>query len=142
MHVSQHAARHHKSCQAGIISCPDCKYFTYNQQELNYHVAKKHASLTSKQPTVCSSCKKESPSYYSLQKHRRKERKTSDTVEQLNKIVEEEGENGEKIKDELSACQYFLRDTELENGRHEVFNFSNVKVRYQIYHREAGRSIQ
>ena len=47
----------------------------------------------------------------------------SDTVAELNKIVEEEGPDGEKLKQELSGCQHFLLDTEMENGRHKVFNF-------------------
>ena len=132
-----HAARHRKSCQAGIISCPDCKYFTYNKQEMNYHVAKNYAPSTSKQSTVCSSCEQEFPSYYSLQQHRRKEhgtkqRKPRDTVADLNKIVEEEGEDGEKLKEELSACQLFLVDTEMENGRHKVFNFQMSKLDTKI----------
>ena len=68
------------------------------------------------------------PSNYSLQQHRRKEhgtkqRKPSDTVADLNKIVEEEGEDGEKLREELSACQLFLVDTEMENRRHKVFKF-------------------
>ena len=46
----------------------------------------------------------------------------------LNKIVEEEGEDGEKLKEELSACQHFLVDTEMENGRHKVFNFQMSKL--------------
>ena len=41
----------------------------------------------------------------------------------LNKIVEEEGEDGEKLKEELSPYQHFLVDTEMENGRHKLFNF-------------------
>ena len=40
----------------GAVFCPDCKYFTYNQQEMNYHMAKKHAQSSSKQSTVCPSC--------------------------------------------------------------------------------------
>ena len=100
---------------------------------MNYHVAKKHAPASSKQSTVCSSCEQEFPSYYSLQQHRRKEhgakqRKPSDTVADLNKIVEDEGEDGEKLKEELSACQHFLVDTELENGRHKVLNFQMSKL--------------
>ena len=100
----------------GVIFCPDCKCFTYNQQEMNYHMAKKHAQPSSKQSTVYLSCEQEFPSYYSLQQDRRKEngakqRKPSDTVADLNKIVEEEGEHGEKLKEELSACQHFLVDT-------------------------------
>ena len=96
-------------------------------------MAKKHGQPCSKQSTVCSSCEQEFPSYYSLQQHRRKEhgakqRKPSDTVADLNKIVEDEGEDGEKLKEELSACQHFLVDTEWENGRNKVFNFQMSKL--------------
>ena len=137
LYLRQNAARHRKSCQAGIFSCPDCKYFTYYKQEMNYHVAKMHAPSTFKQSTVCSSCDKEFPSYYSLQhyrrnEHGRKQRKPSDTVVDLNKIVEEEGDDGEKLKEELSACQHFLVDSEMENGRHKVFNFQISKLDTKI----------
>ena len=97
MYVRAHAARHRKRCTIGGTSCSNCNYFFYNQQEMNYHMVKKHASSTSKsrQSTVCSSCEKEFPSYYSLQEHRKKEhgakqRKPSDTVADFNKVVEEE----------------------------------------------------
>ena len=99
---------------------------------------KKHAQPSSKTSTVCPSCKKEFPSYYSsLQQHRRKglgtkQRKPSDTVADLNKIVEEEREVDEKLKEELSACQHFLVDTEMENGRHKVFNFQVSKYDTKI----------
>ena len=45
----------------------------------------------------------------------------------LNKIVEEEGEDGEKLEEELSACQHFQVDIEMENGKHKVFNFQMSK---------------
>ena len=91
---------------------------------MGYHVSKKHAQPTSKHSTVFRSCEKEFPNYYSLQKlrrkeHRAKQRKPNDTVADLNKIVEEEGEDGEKQKEELSACQPFLVDTKMANGRHK-----------------------
>ena len=41
----------------------------------------------------------------------------------LNKFVEEEEEKGEKLKEELSACQNFLVDTEMEKGTHRGFGF-------------------
>ena len=130
-------ARHRKRCAKGFVSCSECKYSTYNQQEMSYHMAKKHAQPSSKQSTVCSSCEQEFPSYYSLQQHRRKEhgakqRKPSATVADLNKIVEDEGEDGEKLKEEFGACQHFLVDTEMENGRHKVFNFQMSKLDTKI----------
>ena len=64
----------------------------------------------------------------SEKKHGAKQWKPSDTVVDLNIIVEEEGEDGEKLKEELSACHHFLLDTEMENWRHKVFNFQISKL--------------
>ena len=81
---------------------------------------------------MCSSCEQEFPSYYSLQQDRRKEhgakqRKPSYSVADLNKIVDEEGADGEKRKEEIRACQHFLVDTEMKNGKHKVFYFQISK---------------
>ena len=99
------AARHRKRCEKHKEhKCPICHFYTKSKEEMDYHVAKKHAEPSSEQSTVCPSCELEFPSYYSLQQHRRKEhgakqRKPSDTVADLNKIVEEEVEDGEKLKE-------------------------------------------
>ena len=124
------AARHRKSCVRGVISCPQCNYWTYNQQKMNFHTSKKHVKSNPKS-TKCVSCEKEFPSYYSLQQHRKKDhgvkaRKTSDSVADLNKILENE-EDSDQLRDELNACQHFSTDTEMENGRHKVFNFQLSK---------------
>ncbi|XP_063724371.1 neuronal acetylcholine receptor subunit non-alpha-3-like [Symsagittifera roscoffensis] len=50
-----------------------------------------------------------------------KARKTSDSVANLNKILENEEDN-DQLRDELNACQHFLTDTEIENGRHKILN--------------------
>ena len=98
MFFRQKAVRHQKRCAKGVISCPDCEYSTYNQQEMNYSKAKKHAPSTLKQSKIFPSCKQDFPRYSSLQQHRRKEhgakqRKPSDTIAGLSKIVEENGED-------------------------------------------------
>ena len=64
------------------------------------------------------------------------DRKPSDTVADLNKIVEEEGAVGEKLKEELNAYQHLLRDTEMENGRHKVFNFQMSELDTKIINDE------
>ena len=46
----------------------------------------------------------------------------------MNKILEEEGEGSEKLKEELSACQHFLVEIKIENGRYEVFNYQISKL--------------
>ena len=98
---------------------------------MNYHVAKKHAPSTSKQSTVCSS---RETTHYSLQQLRQKEHgakqgKPSDTVADLNKIVEKEGE----LKEELSACRHFLMNPEMKNGKHKICNFQISILETKIF---------
>ena len=81
---------------------------------------------------MCVSCEKEFPSYYSLQQHRKKDhglkaRKTSDSVADLIEILENE-EESDQLRNELNACQHFLTDTEMENERHNAFNFQLSKL--------------
>ena len=45
----------------------------------------------------------------------------------MNKILKNE-EDSDQLEDELNACQHFLTDTEMENGRHKVFNFQLSKL--------------
>ena len=54
----------------------------------------------------------------------------------MNKILEEEGEDGEKLKKELSACQHFLVDSEMENRRHRPLNFQISKLDTKIINEE------
>ena len=54
----------------------------------------------------------------------------------LIKIVVEEREDGEKLIEELSACQHFLVDTEMENGKHKVFNIQMSKLDSKIINKK------
>ena len=72
----------------------------------------------------------EFPSFYSLQQHKRRKHGTSTKVgtkssESLKEVLESEelDRNNEQLQQELSACQHFFDNTEMENGRHRVFNF-------------------
>ena len=54
-------------------------------------------------------------------------------VTEQNKIVTEEGEDGENFKEELSAFQCFLVDTEIKNGRHKVNIFQMaIKISFAL----------
>ena len=102
---------------------------------MNYHVAKEHATSTSKHSTFCSSCEQEFPSYTlsNIIGEKNIERNNENQeILYLNKIVEEEGESEEKLKEELSACQHFPVDTEKKNGTHEVFKFQMSKLVIKI----------
>ena len=102
---------------------------------MNYHLAKHHAPKDVKLSTVCTVCLEEFPSFYSLQQHKRRKHKTSTKVgtkssEKLKEVLESEelDQNNEQLQQELRACQHFFEDTEMENGRHRVFNFKLSKL--------------
>ena len=131
MVVKQQMARHKKSCDSGTLKCPKCPHFyTKGKEDLNYHLAKHHAPQEKKLSTVCTICLEEFPSFYSLQQHKRRKHGTSTKVgtkssENLKEVLESEelDRNNEQLQQELSACQHFFDNTEMENGRHRVFNF-------------------
>ena len=68
--------------------------------------------------------------------HGAKQWKPSETVADLNKVVEEEEEVGENLKEELSACRHILIDTEMEKGRHKIFNFQMSKLDTKIINKK------
>ena len=131
MVVKQQMARHKKLCDSGTLKCPKCPHFyTKRKEDLNYHLAKHHAPQEKKLSTVCTICLEEFPSFYSLQQHKRRKHGTSTKVgtkssENLKEVLESEelDRNNEQLQQELSACQHFFDNTEMENGRHRVFNF-------------------
>ena len=70
---------------------------------MNFHTSKKQVKSTP-MLTKCVSCEKEFPSYYSLQQHRKrshglKARRPSESVADLNKILENE-EDSDQLCDE------------------------------------------
>ena len=129
-------ARHKKSCDSGILSCPKCpNFYTKKKEDLNYHLAKHHAPKDIKLSTVCTVCLEEFPSFCSLQQHKRRMHGTSTKVgikssEKLKEVLESEelDQKNEQLRQELSACQHFFDNTEMENGRHRVFNFKLSKL--------------
>ena len=119
--------RHKKRCSVGTLYCTQCPNFsTKSQNDLNYHIAKKHSAP---KPDVCFKCKlcfQEFPGFYALRQHRNTQHGTqigSGTrdvdVEHLVGDVDDHS-----LREELRSCQHFLVDSELERARHKVFNYA------------------
>ena len=93
---------------------------------MSYHIAKKHSEAIHRTVLIYKSCDKDFHSFYNLREHKRKEhgaQKVSGTqsvdVEQLMVDV------GDKsLKEESETWKHFLLDSEIENGRHRVYNFA------------------
>ena len=119
--------RHKKRCSAGTLYCTQCPNFsTLSQDDLNYHVARKHSvprlSITYK----CKLCHADFPCFYALRQHKNTQRGTQIGFGASNFDVEDivGDADDESLREEMESWKHFLTDTEMENGRHRVFNFA------------------
>ena len=94
-----------------------------NQEMIYYHIAKKHATPPMKNTHNCKYCFKEFSGFYALRQHKTSEHglQMKSAEFDVSNLLEDEDAD---LKEELQACQHFLVDSELEKGRHRVFNFA------------------
>ena len=134
-------SRHKLTCTGGTLYCAKCPNFSIkSRDDLNYHIAKKHATPQLKTAHKCQICFKQFSGFYALRQH-----KTSEVGVQMksaefdvNNLLEDDDAD---LKEEFHACQHFLVDSELEKGRHRVFNFAmstfdnslNIKNMYLVF---------
>ena len=120
----KHLSRHKSRCSGGTLYCANCPIFcTKSRDDLNYHIAKKHATPRAKNTHKCKICLKEFSGFYALRQHKTSEhglQLKSAELDVSNLLEDDDAE----LKQELQACQHFLVDSELEKGRHRVFNFA------------------
>ena len=93
---------------------------------MNYPVAEKHSvprlSITYK----CKLCHAEFPGFYAPRQHKNTQHGTKIGFGASNIDVEDIVGDVEdlSLREELESCKHFLADTEMENGRHRLFNFT------------------
>ena len=119
--------RHKKRCSAGTLYCSQCPNFsTLSQDDLNYHVAKKQSVPRSSITYKCKLCHAEFPGFYALRQHKNTQHGTQFGFGANNIDVEDivGAVDDQSLREELESCKHFLTDTEMEKGRHRVFNFA------------------
>ena len=122
-----HFARHKKSCSAGTMYCTQCpKFSSKSQNDLNYHIAKKHSVPKLGVTFKCKLSNQDISGFYALRQHRNTQHglqfgsgaKDVD-VEHVVRDVDDQ-----RLREALRSCQHFLVDSELERARHKVFNYA------------------
>ena len=122
--TKKNLSRHKLSCSGGTLYCakfPD--FSTTSGDDLNFHIAKKHATPRMKITNKCKICFKEFSGFYAF-----RQRKTSkhgiqmnSADSDLNNLLEDDDAD---LKEEIQACEHFFVDSELEKGRHRLSNFA------------------
>ena len=125
--TKKNLSRHKSRCSGGTLYCPKCPNFsTKSRDDLNYHFAKKHSVPRPSITYKCKLCHAEFPCFYALRQHKNTQHGTQIGFGANNIDVKDiVGDIDDQIlREELESCKHFLTDTEMENGRHRVFNFA------------------
>ena len=125
--TKKNLSRHKLRCSSGILYCPKCPSFsTFSRDDLKYHSAKEHSVPRPSIIYKCKLCHAEFAGFYALRQHKNTQHGTQIgfgaskiNVEDIVGDVDDQS-----LREELESCKHFLSDTELENGRHKVFNFA------------------
>ena len=110
-------ARRKMCCSAGTLYCTQCpKFSTKSQNDLNYHIAKKHSAPKPEVTFKCQLCYQEFPGFYALRQHRNNQHAMQIGSGTRNVDVEHIVGDVEdhRLREELRSCQHFLEDSELE----------------------------
>ena len=128
-------ARHKKRYSAGTLYCTQSPNFsTLTQNDLNCHIAKQHSAAGSSKTYKCKLCHAEFPGFYPLRQHKIAQHGTqigfgagNIDVEDIVGYVDDQS-----LREELQSCKRFLVDSEIQNGRHSVFNFAVNNLTAQV----------
>ena len=120
-------AHHKKGGSVGTLYCTQSPNFsTKSQIDLDYHIAKKHSAPKLDVTFKCKLCYAEFPGFYASRQHKNTQHGSQAAFGASNIDVEDiVGDVDDQIlREKLESCKHFLTDTEIENGKHRVFNFA------------------
>ena len=118
--------RHKQRCSAGTLYCTQCSNFsTLFQDDWNYHIAKQHNVAAHSKTYKCKLCHAEFSGFYALRQHKNTQHGKQIGFGASNIDMEDiVGDvDDQSLREELQSCRHFLVDSEIQKGRHSVFNF-------------------
>ena len=140
--TKKHLSRHKSRCSGGALYCPKCPNFsTKSRDDLNYHIAKQHSVAGPSITYKCNLCHAEFPGFYALRQHKRIQHGTQIEFGASNIDVDDiVGEvDDQSLREELQSCRHFLVDSEIQKGRHSVFDFAVINLTAQVIEEKLDR---
>ena len=135
-------SRHKSRCSGGTLSCTQCpNFFTKSRNDLNYHNAKQHSAAVPSKTHKCNLCHADFPGFYALRQHKNTQHgkqigfgASNIDVEYIVGDVDDQS-----LREELQSCRHFLVDSEIQKGRHSLFNFAVNNLTAQVIEEKLDR---
>ena len=122
--------------------CPKCpNFFTKSRDDLNYHIAKQHSATGPSKTYKYKLCHAEFPGFYALRQHKNRQHGKQIGFGASNIDVEDiVGDvDDQSLREELQSCRHFLVHSEIQKGRHSVFNFAVNNLTAQVIEEKLDR---
>ena len=105
-----------------------------SQDDLNYHTVKQLSAAGPSKTYKCTLCHAEFPGFYASRQHKNTQHGKQIGFGASNIDVEDiMGDvDDQSLREELQSCRHFLVDSELQKGRHSVFNFAVNSLTAQV----------
>ena len=112
-----------------------------NENDLNYHIAKQHSAAGPSKIFKCNLCHAEFSGFYALRQHKSTQHGKQIGFGSSNIDVEDiMGDvDDQSLREELQSCKHFLVDSEIQKGRHSVFNFAINNLTAQVIEEKLDR---
>ena len=129
----QNVAKHKKKCSVGTLYCSQCTNFsTKSQNDLNYHIAKKHGAPKPAVAHISKICKDKFTGFYALRQHKSLIHGQSFKPKDVSSPLLDDIDDDDSLKEELRACEHFHVDSEFERGRQKVCNYAVETLNTEI----------
>ena len=135
-------SRHKSRCSGGALYCPKCPNFsTKSRDDLNYHIAKQHSVAGPSIAYKRKLCHAEFPGFYAIRQHKNTQHGTQIGFGASKNDVEDIVGNvdDQSLREELQSCRHFLVDSEIQKGRHSVFNFAVNNLTAKVIEEKSDR---
>ena len=108
---------------------------------MNYHIVKQHSAAGLSKTYKCNLCHAEFPGFYALSQHKNTQHGKQVGFGASNIDVEDiVGDvDDQSLREELQSCRHFLVDSEIQKGRHIVFNFAVNNLTAQVIEEKMDR---
>ena len=122
--------------------CSKCpKLTTKSRDELNYHIAKQHSGAGPSKTYKSKLCHADFSGFYALRQHKNTHHGLQFGFGANNIGVEDiVGDvDDQSLREEIQSCRHFLVDSEIQKGRHSVFNFAVNNLTAQVIEEKLDR---
>ena len=112
-----------------------------SQDDLNYHIAKQHSAAGPSRTYKCILCHAVFPGFYALRQYKNTQHGSQIGSGASNIDVEDKvGDvDDQSLREELQSFRHFLVDSEIQKGRHCVFNFAVNNLTAQVIEEKLDR---